>query len=352
MPNIILNFPGDSACCHERLVQPARFCGPDWKRVGCDIDVADGIPDRCDWFGMTGLPNFTGFLTFMAIKYRGAKILWSVDDDFASIPDWSPAKRSPEELMIHDLMKVHADLILVSTPHLATKFADVADKVVVAPNLVDLSRFPAPPEFERDGDGRLSSAFTVKLPIKVVWSGSVTHRGDIDVIEDALHAVLRRFGERELRVIFFGQTPPKSILKEYLNRGVLYQAPVAFGDYRSVMNQIRPDVWLAPLEDCEFNYSKSNLRVLEGFALNAAVCASSVGEYRRVTSGEDGRLCDSTESWVSALSRLIGDHQYRMSLACEGRRRVESEFSWSDRTARRPWDALFSRVFGIEPPPE
>lgn len=350
MPRIFLNYPTDSACVYHRLIEPARFCSPDWRKVGCDINVGEGIPDDHEWVGFTGLPTALGYQAIASVKTRGVKLLWSVDDDYLTIPQWSPAHRSETDLVWHAAMKQIADLILVSTPHLASLFADVADKVVCAPNLTDLSRFPAPPPVETDSAGRLTSSIEVRPPVRCVWSGSVTHKGDIDILGGVIDRVLQRIDARMIRFVFFGSTPPGSLLRDHLHRGVLYQQPVAFGDYRQAVNNLRPDVWLAPLADIPFNLSKSNLRVMEGWALNAAVVASPVGEYNVVRPGIDGRLCDDADAWVSALCRLATDHQHRIELAVEGRRRVERELNWSRRECRGAWDALFSRVFGIDPP--
>lgn len=350
MPSCFLNFPGDSACVHERFTQPARFTFEDWEKVGCQIHLGEGVPEGYDWIGFHSLPTALGFQAIVGAKARGSKLLWSLDDDFKNIPIWNPAVRSETEMLYHSLMRQHADLILCSTPHLASTFADVAHKVVVAPNLVDLSRFPAPPSVRTDEHGRLTSTIEVRPPIKVVWAGSVTHRGDIELLEGVIDKVLRKVGAPMVRFVFFGMMPPGRLLRDHMHRGVLYQQPVAFGDYRQAINNLRPDIWLAPLADIPFNYSKSNLRVMEGWALSAAVVASPVGEYNVVRSGIDGRLCDGEDAWVSALFRLITDHQHRIELAVEGRRRVDAELNWSRRECRGAWDAVWSRVFGVEPP--
>lgn len=345
MPSIYLNYPSDSACVYHRFVEPARFCRDDWEKVGCAIDLGEGIPDKYTWIGFHSLPTAMGFQAIMMAKNSGMKLLWSLDDDFATIPDFNPAKRNEAEMLYWHLMKQHADLIICSTHHLASTLEDVADKVMVAPNLCDLSRFPTPPPIQTDEKGHLTSAIEVRPPIRVVWTGSVTHRGDIQIIENAVDKVLRRVGARDVRFVFFGMYPPGNLIRDHLHRGVLYQAPVAFGDYRQAINNLRPDVWLAPLADIPFNYSKSNLRIMEGWALNAAVAASTVGEYNCLRSGVDGRLCGDEEAWVSALTRLVTDHQHRLEIAIEGRRRVEESYNWSRRECRRPWDAVWSRIF-------
>jgi glycosyltransferase involved in cell wall biosynthesis len=231
-----------------------------------------------------------------------------------------------------------ADLILVSTPHLASTFDDVREKVVCCPNLMDVDAYPKPPE-----------TLSVELPIRLIWAGGPTHKGDLEVIAGVVDRLLARFKDR-ISVGFFGATPPHPLLRNWLHKGLMYLPAVPYSQYQRTVNTTKPDVWLAPLADIGFNRSKSAIRVYEGWCLLGCPVASAVGEYHVVRPGTDGRLCHSEDSWVSAVSTLVEDHEMRLDMAVNGRQRVEREFNWAVPACRRPWVELFARLLDTSPP--
>jgi glycosyltransferase involved in cell wall biosynthesis len=347
MASIFLIYTSDGACTFHRLLQPARFCAPDFAPLGHVIDVGDGFPEGYDWIALTGLPTPTAILEVARCKHRGQKFLWSLDDDFLSIPDWNPAKpKDMHALSVWQMAKEMADLILCSTPALAATFADVSEKVMTAPNMIDLSTFPY--WSEAQGERTVS----VTLPIRVCWVGGITHRMDTEILVEPVDAILKRFPRDELQVVWFGALPPHKLLRDHLHRGLVYNPPSTFPNYQGTLNSLRPDVYMAPLDPCDFNLSKSNLRVLEAWGMQAVPVASPHGEYACVRPGIDGRLAGGSEEWISSLSRVISDHAYRTQMALDGRQRVGLEYDWNRFACRRPWHELFARVFGCDLPRE
>jgi hypothetical protein len=116
------------------------------------------------------------------------------------------------------------------------------------------------------------------------------------------------------------------------------------------VNSLQPQIWLAPLAEIPFNLAKSNLRVMEGWAMNAAVVATNWGEYSCIKSGEDGRLCSDPDQWFEALTRLVSDHEYRCQMAYSGRQRAESECDWNNPNCLVPWVKAFSAIMGVDRP--
>lgn len=349
MPKAYFNYASDSACPFHRMLMPARFCAEAFKKHGWEINVGEGLPQGYDLYAFHGLPNETAIFEIAKLKRRGAKFLWSLDDDWLTIPDWNPAKPSEQGLAMYDLAKLQADWILVSTPALAATFDDVKHKVVTAPNLLDLSAFPEVP-YTRAEDGRRNYTLAVELPVRVVWSGGVTHKGDVEVVADAVGKVLTKHGPEKVAVVFQGLAPPPELLRKHLHQGLYHQGQVPFPSYQKILNSIRPNVYLAPLAPIDFNLSKSNLRVMEGWALMSAPLATPHGEYNCIRDGVDGRLARTPEDWYYQLNRLVTEHEYRLQLAAEGRGRVEAEYDWNNPKCRRPWYEALATVFGVPTP--
>lgn len=347
MPTMYFNYPQDSACPFHRLLMPARFCGPAFKEYGWTIECGEGLPPGKDVYVFHGLPNEVAVFEAAKLKRKGARFVWSVDDDWTTIPDWNPARPGDQGLAIYDIMVNLADFILTSTPALAATFDRPG--VLCAPNLIDSAAFPAPPKVtENDGSTRYD--FKVELPIRVTWVGGGTHKGDVEVLVEPLARLLDKHGPGRVALIFQGLAPPPALLGRYLHRGLYHQPPVPFASYQKIVNSIKPDVYLGPLAKIPFNLSKSNLRLMEGWMLCAPPVATPWGEYGCIRSGEDGRVADSPEEWYSALNRLVTDHEYRLGMAARGRDRAEAEYDWNNPACRKPWYEAIARILGTPVP--
>lgn len=352
MPKAYYNYHGESACPYHRLLLPGRFCIDAVEKAGWGIDIGEGMPPGYDCYFFHGLPNEVALIEFARIKRRKATLVWSLDDDWLSIPDWNPAKPPELGMAMYEAAKGMADWIVTSTPHLQSTFGDVADKVLYAPNLLDCTLFPEVSarvvRTEENGDTQKEYDFRVTLPVKVFWAGGPTHKEDTAILERPLHRLLERYDPSKVSVIFQGAPPPSSLMLKYLHRGILHYQMTPFQKYQQTVNMIGPHVCLAPLAEVDFNLSKSNLRVMEGWALNAAVVATDWGEYSHIKNGVDGRLVQTEDQWFHALDRLVRDHEYRLNMAILGYERVNRFYNWNVEECRKPWYKLYSRIFGVD----
>lgn len=339
---IFMNYYADGACPYNRILLPARFCGDELKDHGIEVTVGEGAPEGHDVYWFHGLPNNVLLTEMAKAKRKGARFVWSMDDDWPSIPEWNPNHPTPEALAMYDVAKGLADLIVCSTPALGETFKGL--DVAVAPNLLDLEKYPDHPYAEVEGGGR-NYVRDVVPPIKIMWAGGVTHREDLRVVEGPLAELLSARRGKAVG-LFFGAMPPGELLRKYLHAGCLYQPLVTFAAYHNTVVGLRPDVYLAPLAEVPFNLSKSNLRVIEGWALGAVPVATPWGEYGCVRDGWDGFLPATPAEWVECLKRLADDHRLRLQMAAEGRVRVEQEYSWQSERCRRPWVEAFLKAAG------
>jgi len=345
-------YPYDGGCSFHRLLQPARFCGPKFRELGWDIRVGAAITHEADvlfWHGLVDESTIISVLVALTrAKAEGKKFVWSVDDDWLTVPTWNPAHPGPVSMAIYHILREMSDYIIVSTPYLASTFASVSHKVLIAPNLIDLSVFPRP-ELKEDDKGVYPIQHPPKGPVHVVWSGGVTHQEDLTVMVDALSRLLDKYGRERCVVTFNGMPPPPKLMTKYLHRGMFHQPIVPFAVYQMTLNSIRPHVYLAPQSEVPFNLSKSNLRIMEGWALCAAPVASEWGEYACIENGKDGRLVSNDpDQWYSALQRLVTDHETRIQMALRGYCRVDAKYNWQREECRLPWYKTFATIFGIE----
>jgi glycosyltransferase involved in cell wall biosynthesis len=252
----------------------------------------------------------------------GRKIVFGLDDDVWNWPEWRKDSCPTENRATAEILIEVADHIIASTPTLAQVMGR-PEKTTVAPNLVEVDayRLPQPPQ---DTDR-----------IRILWSGAASHRADLDLIDGACCRIKEKYGEA-VEFVCVG-AGPDNLLRRHWNRGAKLIPWQDLSFYWDTLNHFKPHISLAPLVDCEFNRSKSNIRVIEAWAMNSAVIASPVGEYRVVESGVDGLYADSEDEWFGQLCRLIEDHSLRNRLATEGHRRCVQDWNWSSATAREKW---------------
>ena len=89
------------------------------------------------------------------------------------------------------------------------------------------------------------------------------------------------------------------------------------------------DIGLAPLLDDEFHRSKTNNKFREYGACQIAGVYSNVDTYSRyIRDGETGLLVDNTtETWITALTRLITDPQLRLKIVRQALDYAHQNFS-------------------------
>lgn len=341
-------YPQDGGCSYHRVLMPARYCAEHYQAKDWEFEIGAGLPGGKDVYFFHGLPASPEVFLEVLHLSRTSKLVWGVDDDWLCIPDWNPAKPKDVQLALYHALKHVAHHILCSTEALAETFRDqgLGDKVLVAPNLIDLQKFPKAP-FDEDREGRTFCTIQPKIPVRVVWSGGPTHSGDIEVLVDPLDKLLSTMGPEKVCVVFNGMSPPSTLLKKHLHRGMFHQPMTPFPQYQTILNSIDAHVYLCPLAMIPFNLSKSNLRVMEAWGLCAAPVATDWGEYNCIKSGHNGRLVESPDSWYSALYRMVTDHEHRVQCAANGRLLVQHSYDWNNEACRAEWYLTLDQILGV-----
>ena len=272
MPMYALNM-GGRAVAHA---SSARF-----GREALDYDVV-----------VVQIDNSPSALEFvLALQGQGKKVVYEIDDAFDCLEPWHPQYASygqPARQEAIRAMLAQADAVQVSTRWLAARYQDCSKRVEVVPNLVELAAWPRAERLRRDGLW------------KILWAGSPSHSGDLEVAIPALGRFAR--AHPDVRIVFFGQT----VKDDRIPAGQVETVDwCEFEEYAFRLASVDADVAIAPLAPIDFNKGKSNLRILQNWATGYPTVASDFGPYAEtIKNGVDGLLCDTEDSWLASLETL------------------------------------------------
>jgi len=248
------------------------------------------------------IDNSPSVLEFtIALQAQGKKVVYEIDDAFDCLEPWHPQYASygqPARQEAIRAMMAQADAVQVSTQWLADRYRGHAKRIEVVPNMVELASWPRADRLRRDG------------LFKVLWAGSPSHSGDLEVVIPAMGRFLS--AHPDARLVLFGQTIKDARLPAAQVEIVDF---CEFEEYPFKLAAVDADVALAPLADVPFNYGKSNLRILQYWATGYPVVSSNVGPYAEVGGGI---LCSDEEEWLASLETLHENREFGRTMVDEG----------------------------------
>ncbi|CBE68804.1 MAG: glycosyltransferase family 4 protein [Candidatus Methylomirabilis oxygeniifera] len=267
-------------------------------------------------------------------KAMGKKIVYELDDDFWHLPVKNPVYRYYQAGGLSRLTRFIrvADVVTVSTEPLKRVVDAVHDHVVVLPNAVD------PDLADTIVGSRLGRQTCRNAMVRIGWSGSNFHEGDLDCAVDALITMAKR---PDVQLVFFGWVPER-IRREVPADRLEVHPFVPTNSYYHAMAALRLDIGLTPLRDNRFNEAKSNLKYLEYSMFKVPTVASPVYPYTRtITDGENGILVKKNrhQEWLRQLTRLVEDRAERERLARNAYATVRERFHL--KTNVRQWLDLY-----------
>jgi glycosyltransferase involved in cell wall biosynthesis len=179
------------------------------------------------------------------------------------------------------------------------------------------------------------------------YQGSSSHAGDVEAAGQAISIILRRYPYVKFMACGWDwKHKGKDYLANAPHDQIIYK-PWTLNMQEYLTNAACFDIGIAPLRDTYFNRCKSNIKVLEYYAMGTPVVASKLEPYQDdVIEGETGYLVKATgkqvDRWVKALNKLVTDHngRYQMGKAC--RDYVVDKYS-SDKWASR-WSDVYETV--------
>ena len=323
---IFFHIPGDSACALYRSTLPHLHCYHNLSKQGINLVGADKTINNeefdCYVFNRVIRTDFYNNYVVKLIE-KNKDLVWQTDDDLWNIPSWNPSSKllGKNDLEVTSKYIENSSLIIISTEPLRKRF--IGGNTVVLPNLIDINYFDRPQ--------------IKKPPLKILWCGSVSHHADFDDVIEPITKILEKY--KEIAVIFWGYLPTQ--LANFIREPGFPHASLApkypnlyFGEWFDIrlyfdkLVDLAPDIALIPLNDCEFNKNKSNLKFLEMSMAGAACIASDLEPYKCIKHNETGLLASKPEEWYDYLVELIENKDLRTKIVKNAQVQIKEEYSW------------------------
>jgi glycosyltransferase involved in cell wall biosynthesis len=326
-PRKVLGIPIDgSATSYHRVVQPLHHL----MQEGLDIQFLgeqNKQAEQYDWADILYIqclyaPDAYNF--YFEQKKAGKHIIIDFDDDYINIPEDSPEQteivdkngevhKFPTKLRaLYIKMFVGlADVVVVTTDTLKKLYGPSAKKIVVIPNCMSQDMKRDKPKLPND-------------KVRILWSGSASHKPDL--LEANEKGYLQAVHEKYKDKVEFHFQGPLNFSEIFPNLPLISHPAASFGDYLNIIQDINPDIAIAPLKSNVFNQSKSNLKYLQMTLMEAAFVGQNMNPYVGIENGHDGFLADGTNSWIKALSKLVESPELRKKIVANATKYVESHF--------------------------
>ena len=267
-------------------------------------------------------------------KIYNIKLIYELDDDLLKIDKNHPnfdefvGKKSLIKYLISN-----SDMVTVSTDYLKKKLISFNPKVVVIKNSLNDMLCLNNNSFGSD-------------TIKIGYMGTLTHKHDVKIIEKVIDDVKKYFSKKGKTVIF----ETIGVSDEKIDCAIPINIPFKYSKYpyfiRWLKRVVDWDIALAPLENNEFNKSKSEIKYLEYTSLGIPGIYSNIGAYSNVIeNNKTGILIDednSVDEWYSAIIDLIENDYLRKNIVKNAKIDVNNNYSIDSMV--NSWIDIFNEV--------
>lgn len=310
---------GVTACEEYRVIQPLQ----ELEKSGHEVWIMTastlksrlkrGVDDfaKVDLMLVNRIISYAGqqedyAATVVGLKGQGTACICDFDDDFTN------QFRAVHPGILPDLKQF--DAVTVTTEELKHCYGGMNKHIYILPNLIQLGRWATP---ERE------------IPHPTIGlTGSETHRKDWI---PAAKAILRVLNEHsEWRAFVSGYMPPElaghpqvltpgMVRKEY----TVTDLKVPYPHYPWLTKQI--DIMVCPVDPGDrFNWHKSPLKMLEGWAAGCAVIATGKPLPIYANHANDATLLTehSEESYYQAITHLVENKEARDKLVAKGKEEI------------------------------
>jgi GT2 family glycosyltransferase len=302
---------GFDPCAHLRVRGPMEANQIKVIEGGLDFANFESVVDRSDLVIIQrSYPKHYRQYTKICELARNSKtpLVFEIDDYLFNLgPSHPETRRSTYSDALFLILEAveQSDLVTVSTEPLKIRLQTYNKNIRVLPNFLDDNYWEVKePKCQTDQSGVLS----------IGYMGGFTHASDLAPVIPVLQQILDKYGEHiELR--FFGIKPPSPLrfLKQVKWIRSQYYKYIEFSKW--FQNQTA-DIFIAPLDNTEFNQYKSAIKYLEYSALGVPGIYSDLEPYRNVIrNGENGLLAKAPEDFFDLLEELMQNKSLRLSVA-------------------------------------
>lgn len=233
------------------------------------------------------------------------RLIFEIDDDFLSIdqshPEYDLYKEKNDTIR---LLLEEADDVTVSSPILKDRFSEYNSNITVIPNVLD-ERIWYPHMINND-------EHNFKKSIDIVYIGSNTHSGDLELIRPAVERIKKWGGENGYIIEFYIVGGSKNDA-EWYKKIIVPKGLENYIDFIKWIKEVNTFTFaVAPLVDSKINNAKSYLKYLDYSALGLPGIYSDRVPFKSViTNRANGLLCDSDDEWFQAMKEFIEDPSFR-----------------------------------------
>lgn len=276
------------------------------------------------------------FFNQMKVKH-GKPFFVETDDNYVDVPPWNEGFQAYGPNGFHRRMAVeslcNADGLVISTPHLLKTYTTDPFPFNTNAQVVENSL-----DFKGDSGfiGWDKVSVRKHKGIRMGWIGGRTHFNDLLMIAPVLRILLEKYRNKVSLVLVNSalRLSCEAMGLKYPFEGL---PNVTEADRSVDINRYAPfaasfgfDIGIAPLVDCNFNRSKSNLRWLEYSAMKVPCVASDLNHFKEtIKHGVDGFVVEDNDldGWLQYLEKLILDESLRTSVGNAAYKRVRQDFN-------------------------
>jgi hypothetical protein len=337
---ILALHDGGTGCCWYRIALPLRELekhGHELTMMSVNDDDRATITssDLVGYDVIVGqrLNVFKGMEAWRRARGPFSRLVYDTDDDVFTVnPENWGAYHLYGQPEIRDAvthMAQVSDLVTVTTEHLAGVMRGHTgnEATAVLPNCI--------PEFVAD------LARQERPRPAVGYQGGASHGEDVGLISGPVRRFLKRFPGWDLRLSGTDYRPTfKAGDRAKFNEWVpVYDDPVGYYETLDF------DIGLAPLAMKPFDYSKSNIKVLEYAARGIPAIATDCAVYRSfIRHGENGFLVKQEHEWLKYMSILASDDQLRLKMGEAARADARN---WTIEGNYQRWERVYTSLFGV-----
>jgi len=193
------------------------------------------------------------------------------------------------------------------------------EKVTVLHNGIDLNKY------KNRGKGDALAKYGVDFPY-ILFVGRLSRQKGITVLIDAMERL-----KQNMKLVILASSPDTPEIENEVAESVKGKDNIVWINKMLPENELIQFYSNASLFACPSIYEPFGIINLEAMACNVPVVASAVGGIKEVVvDGETGLLVspDKPQELADAMDELLGDKDMCRRLGENGRRRVETMFSW------------------------
>ena len=167
---------------------------------------------------------------------------------------------------------------------------------------------------------------TVEYKHTLIFTGAMNYVHNVKAVQWFYHntfpLILNKIPDTRLLIV--GKNPPKGIMDLSENSNVTVTGYV--DDVRPYFEQAAIDIVPIVTDDGGFK-----TKILEAMAMGKPVVSTSIGAQGiNVIDGNNIILADGASSFAERVCDLLSDDNYRKTIGRNGRKLVETDYSWKD----------------------